>query len=356
MFRLHLLVAVLCAVGAIVLLFFMDQLYNGFIIDGVESIFGRRAAVWVMHHETGFIMGFICLTIIISFFALEKYLLGKMDRIFKNIGVLFQKNDRFLELDDEFELLEQDLNQLKRESLKHEEQMRLESKQKLDMITYLAHDIKTPLASVIGYLCLLDEAGDLPEDLRKRYISLTLEKAYRLEKLVNEFFEITRFSMGKIPLNKENVDLCYMMRQLAEEFYPMAESAGRTIELQVPEGLYVCADADKLARVFNNILKNALAYGKADSCIMIEALKENGGVTVRIRNQGREIPKEKLNKIFEQFYRLDQSRSSDTGGSGLGLAIAREIVREHGGTIEAQSEAGETVFTVWLPQKKTEDK
>lgn len=373
MFRLHLGVAIVCIVVAVLLLLFVDSLFNGVIIDMLEDSWGREVALWVMYHETGFVIAFICLIVFASFFALENFLLKKMDRIFRNIGILFQKDDRFLELDEEFALLEQDLNQLKRENQKSEQLMQLETRRKMDIITYLAHDIKTPLASVIGYLCLLNETENLPEEIRKKYLSLTLKKAYRLENLVNEFFELTRFNMGKIPLERESICLSYMMEQLADEFYPMAEAGGRTIQVDVPEHLCIYADADKIARVFNNILKNALAYGSRGSCIFIEARESVEaedtagkrkrktppcpGVEIQIRNKGRDIPKEQLEKIFEQFYRLDHSRNSDTGGSGLGLAIAREIVKEHRGKIRADSRDGSTTFTVWLPEKgkETED-
>ncbi len=356
MIRMHVIMAMVCAAGAGLLFLFMDGIWNGAVIDTVENTLGRNLAVWVMNHKTAFIMAFICLLIFISFFMLESFFLNRVDRIFRNIGVLFQKDDQFLKLDDDFALLEQDLNQLKRENQRSEQLVELETKRKLDMITYLAHDIKTPLASIIGYLCLLDETDNLPEDVRKKYTFLTLEKAYRLETLVNEFFELTRFNIGKIPLQRESVDLNTMMQQLADEFYPMAERYACPLEVEVPEDIYIYADADKIARVFNNILKNALAYGSKGSPIRIAARQKDAGVEISFENAGREIPKEKLERIFEQFYRLDESRNSGTGGSGLGLAIAREIVKEHGGTIEADSGQGRTIFTVWLPDRKTGDK
>lgn len=349
MFRLHILAAFVCVVVSALLLLLMDAAFNGVVIDAIDDRFGRSAAIWVMSHEEWFIMVFLFLVVFASFFALERYFLAKMNRIFRNIGILFQKDEQFMELDEEFALLEQDLNQQKRENLKSRQLMQLETKRKLDIITYLAHDIKTPLASVIGYLCLLDETDNLPEDVRKKYTALTLEKAYRLEKLVNEFFELTRFNIGNIALEKDSINLPRMMEQLADEFYPMAEAKNCTILTEVPEGMAVYADPDKIARVFNNVLKNALAYGSADSSIRISAREEGEGQLISISNTGREIPQEKLERIFEQFYRLDESRNSGTGGAGLGLAISREIVKEHGGTISASSKGGMTTFQVWLP-------
>ncbi len=353
MFRLHMAVAAVCVAASAFFLVCMDAAFNGAVIDAVEERFGWNAAAWVMSHEEWFVMGLLFLVVFASFFALERYCLGKMNRIFRNIGILFQKDEQFMELDKEFALLEQDLNEQKRENLRSRQLMQLETKRKLDIITYLAHDIKTPLASVIGYLCLLEETENLPEDIRRKYTELTLEKAYRLEKLVNEFFELTRFNIGNIPLEKDSINLLRMMEQLADEFYPMAEKKGCTIETDVPEGMHIYADPDKIARVFNNVLKNALAYGNPDSRIRISAVKEGDGQQICICNEGREIPPEKLERIFEQFYRLDASRSSGTGGAGLGLAIAREIVKEHGGTIDAFSEAGTTTFRVWLPVRGT---
>ena len=135
MIRMHVIMAMVCAAGAGLLFLFMDGIWNGAVIDTVENTLGRNLAVWVMNHKTAFIMAFICLLIFISFFMLESFSLNRVDRIFRNIGVLFQKDDQFLKLDDDFALLEQDLNQLKRENQRSEQLVELETKRKLDMIT-----------------------------------------------------------------------------------------------------------------------------------------------------------------------------------------------------------------------------
>ena len=213
-----------------------------------------------------------------------------------------------------------------------------------------AHDIKTPLTSVVGYLSLLDEAPDMPPAQRAKYVDITLQKAYRLEQLVDEFFDITRFNLQTIVLNRETLDLSFMLRQIADEFFPILSPQGKEARVEADDALAVYADPDKLARVFNNILKNAAAYSFPDSVIIIRAECEGDAVTVSFINRGREIPSESLTTIFEKFYRLDGARSSNTGGAGLGLAIAREIVLAHGGDITASSAGGVTVFTVRLPK------
>lgn len=225
---------------------------------------------------------------------------------------------------------------------------------KNDLVVYLAHDIKTPLTSVIAYLNLLQEAPDLPTEQRTRYIGITLEKAYRLEQLIDEFFEITRFNLQSIVLYREPLHLCYMLRQMADEFYPILSATRNTVEVEAPPELTVQADPDKLARVFNNILKNAAAYSAPGTPIRIVAKQQEDEVFVSFYNQGKIIPQDQLDSIFEKFYRLDSARGTKNGGAGLGLAIAKEIVTAHGGNIHAASSAQGTCFTVMLPANSPE--
>ncbi len=239
--------------------------------------------------------------------------------------------------------------QIKSSIQRHEQAMKTEADRKNDLITYLAHDLKTPLTSVIGYLDLLEEAPDMPQAQREKYIHITLEKALRLERLINEFFEITRYNLQQIILEKETIDLSFMLMQLTDEFYPLLTSHGNTIELQAEDNLTVYGDSVKLARVFNNILKNAISYSYPNTSIRVFAGKREKDVFICFINQGKTIPQEKLNAIFEKFYRMDEARSTNTGGAGLGLAIAKEIVTLHGGTINASSENEMTTFNVSLP-------
>lgn len=274
----------------------------------------------------------------------------------------------------------------------NEQMLKAEASRKNDLITYLAHDLKTPLTSVIGYLSLLDEVPEMPEMQKGKYVHIALDKALRLEKLINEFFEITRYNLQQIILDKEMVDLPFMLEQMTDEFYPILSAHGNTIklELQSPiasseaaifsetvntgmvitdktgsrlenqtkdlrEGTDSCfaiyADAEKLARVFNNILKNAIAYSYPDTEIQVNCKVVDDSVQIAFSNRGKTIPPQKLDAIFEKFFRLDDARATNTGGAGLGLAIAKEIVTLHGGTISAESENGITVFKVELPLK-----
>jgi two-component system sensor histidine kinase VanS len=220
---------------------------------------------------------------------------------------------------------------------------------KSELIVYLAHDLKTPLTSVIGYLNLLSEAPDMPPQQRENYTRIALDKAERLDVLIAQFFEISRFNLNEMVLEVERFDLRYLLTQMADEFYPVLNEQRKTIAVHVPDELWLAGDAGKLARVFNNLLRNAVSYSNADSAIIVAARQDAKRVTVSVTNRGKTIPAHRLNNIFEQFYRLDEARASESGGSGLGLAIAKEIVTRHGGDITVLSENGTTTFTVTLP-------
>lgn len=238
---------------------------------------------------------------------------------------------------------------IRAERQKSEQKAREEAQRKNDLITYLAHDLKTPLTSVIGYLSLLDEARELTAGQREKYIHISLEKAKRLEHLINEFFEITRYNLQQIILEKESVDLSFLLLQLSDEFYPLLKEHGNSIRQEIEKELYTYGDAAKLARVFQNLLTNAVAYSYEDTQILIEAQKQGEKIRVCIQNCGVTIPEQKINALFEKFYRLEDERSTHSGGAGLGLAIAKDIVELHGGSITAKSAAEKTAFTVELP-------
>lgn len=242
--------------------------------------------------------------------------------------------------------------EIKANMQRHEQTLKEEAARKNDLITYLAHDLKTPLTSVVGYLSLLEEAPDMPPEQKAKYVHITLDKALRLERLINEFFEITRYNLQRIVLEKETVDLAFMLVQMTDEFYPILSEHGNRIRVELPEdgdSIAVYADAEKLARVFNNILKNAVAYSYPDTEIVIRCQEAGSRLRIAFINRGKTIPRHKLDSIFEKFFRLDDARSTNSGGAGLGLAIAREIVMLHGGTIFAESEDEVTSFIVELP-------
>ncbi len=297
----------------------------------------------------------IFLAVTFCFLVLFWVSLSWFTRYFNEIDTglekLIQGENREILLSPEMAPMEQKLNVLRQALERRELEAKLAEERKNNLVMYLAHDIRTPLTSVVGYLSLLEEAPDMPVEQKAKYVHITLEKANRLEQLINEFFEITRYNIQQIVLEKEEIDLYYMLLQMIEEFYPLLAQKKNQAQLHGDENVTVFGDPIKLARVFNNILKNAVAYSYENTQIDIFLEeKQSGEVVVRFQNHGKTIPKEKLTSIFEKFYRMDEARNSDTGGAGLGLAIAKEIVTLHGGKISAESEQEQVVFVVELPK------
>lgn len=244
---------------------------------------------------------------------------------------------------------ESDLNRLKLERNQSERAAREAEQRKNDLVMYLAHDLKTPLTSVIGYLELLRDEQQISPELRERYLAISLNKAERLEDLINEFFEITRFNLSHLTLEPRPINLTRLLEQLVYEFRPMLAEKGLQCELRIPPDTMLTCDPNKIQRVFDNLLRNAVNYSFENSTITVAAQLEGSGVTLRFINAGPTIPAEKLDRVFEQFYRLDAARTTGSGGAGLGLAIAKEIVELHGGAIMAHSQNETICFTVTLP-------
>lgn len=186
--------------------------------------------------------------------------------------------------------------------------------------------------------------------------SCRIRKATKLEKLINEFFEITRFRQSDFALSKVKIDLHYMLIQLVDEFTPSLQAAQLEIEINMPKDVYIFGDANYLARAFQNIIKNAIAYSDTNSVIVISAVYQTDKVVISVINTGDTILPEQQEHIFEKFYRADEARQGNTGGAGLGLAIAKNIVALHGGNITVESENRKTVFIISLPDITTKQK
>lgn len=329
-------------------IFDFQWLYNIFphlyvLLDNIyELVFERVYFIFIIFGTT--------LIIVLSLlYKLLNKIFSYVFAISESADKLFDKNVEYINLPSEMVEVEKKLNHFKTEAIKNERLARENEQKKDELIVYLAHDIKTPLTSMIGYLSLLSEIKDMPQEQRNRYIDIALDKSYRLEDLINELFDVARFNSEKNVLEKEELNLNLMLEQIADDFYPTLKEMNKKINFTSDEKTILYADPDKLSRVFNNLIKNAVNYSKENTDIYISILNKENQVTVKITNKGKQIPKEKLDKIFEKFYRLDSSRTSKTGGSGLGLAIAKEIVELHGGKIYAESDMKETTFCVTLP-------
>ena len=285
---------------------------------------------------------FVCmLVILLGWVAISYSFIARPMRLVDTLAAaaeqLAQPGEEPIELPEPMEDLEGQLNAVRERALRDARAAREAEQRKNDLVVYLAHDLKTPLTSVIGYLTLLRDEPQLSPELRSRYTGIALEKAERLEDLINEFFDITRFSLTHLELEKQPTDLTRMLEQVASEFAPQFAEKDLRCELELPPRLAYDCDPDKLARVFDNLLRNAFHYSFPGSTVRITGQQEADTVVLTFTNEGRTIPAEKLERIFDQFFRLDSSRATRTGGAGLGLAIAKEIIALHGGTIRAAS-------------------
>ena len=278
----------------------------------------------------------------------------------KNSRIISEYLYRFL-IEDEampLEIPEEDsevfarISEIKLEMNSKETALQKEMSRKNDMVTYLAHDLKTPLTSVIGYLSILEDEPGLPPEQRKKYIDVALRKAVRLEELEEQLFEICRFNLTEIEIEAGDVNLSKMLEQITYEFAPMLREKNLTICTKISSDVHYSCDVDKIERVIDNLIRNAINYSYPESEINVSLDVDDKFVNIIIENRGRTIPSDKLERIFEQFYRVDSSRNSSSGGSGLGLAIAKQLVEAHGGVVAAESENEMIRFVVKLPREK----
>ena len=342
--------------GIIIVCYIIGYLYFNQSTEAFNAFFGfvagnfnKDIARFITANSFVLIPAAFLIIFIINCFLFSVTTLINFNKTYRSLGAFLSDSENIASFSKSYSEVELKLKDIQLEIIESKHlASQLESK-KNDLVMYLAHDLKTPLTSVIGYLTLLEECPELSQSQRAKFTGIALDKAYRLEQLITEFFEITRFNMSTVQLQKNRIDLNMMMEQIADEFYPMLSEKGLRIDIDMPEKILMYADSDKLARVIDNLLKNAVNYSYENSSIIVGSRIRNGRVIIKFRNQCDEIPKEKLDIIFDKFFRMDSSRSSQTGGSGLGLAIAKQIVELHGGTIKASSNTDYTDFTVILP-------
>lgn len=303
------------------------------------------------HLEIFLGLAFIVGAGVISFYYLAKPL-GYLDEVVAAAKQITGHLETPVALSKPIRDVQDELNLVRERAVQSAAAAREAEQRKNDLIVYLAHDLKTPLTSVIGYLTLLKDEEEISPSLREKYTGVALTKAERLEELINEFFDITRFNLTELSLELETVSLTRLLEQTAFEFEPAMQEKGLTWKLSLEPDVSLLCDGEKLSRVFDNLFRNAVNYSYPDTEIALSLKKESGRVLVEVKNRGRTIPPEKLSRLFEQFFRLDASRGTATGGAGLGLAIAKQIVEKHGGSIRAESAEESVCFTVELPREE----
>lgn len=360
-----LVTALTVLVGGFLLDYVIDGIYN----DSFAKTFVRVMIALHVNENTAInlywkligdnktffmIVGFLILFALFFYVALTQ-MTKYLDQVGEGIENIISDSTEPIHLITELKPIEIRLNEIKATLKRQEREAAEGEKKKNDLVVFLAHDLKTPLTSIVAYLSMLDSRPGMPEEERIKYTQVSLEKSVRLGELINEFFDITRYNLQDIELENADINLSLMLEQLADELYGVLQEKHLVCEVAVEENLEMNGDPDKLARVFDNILRNAIAYCYENTKIEISAYEKNGDIEIIFQNAGDKIPGAMLQTIFEKFYRVDGSRSSGTGGAGLGLAIAKEIVELHGGLIHAKSDDMRTQFIVTLPSKNKEE-
>lgn len=258
-----------------------------------------------------------------------------------------------LELEGEGELTDiaENLNRMEEDIQELIDKERTSEQSKTDLITNVAHDLRTPLTSILGYLELLRKNQKLSPEMQQKYLDIAYNKSVRLQKLIEELFGFTKLSYGKINMNVAKVDIVELLAQLLEESYPNFQKNGLSYDfVSNRKSQIIEADGDLLARLFDNLIGNAIKYGKEGKRVRVNLRADREIVTIKIVNYGYVIPANELPLIFDRFYRTDHSRTnaSGPGGTGLGLAIVKNITDMHHGTVSVSSDLSGTVFTVRL--------
>ena len=367
--RLKLQMLVVVVIGTVVAgavgIFLLEVVVDGVLQDpfaklflwGAERVFGRTEAEALALYQTHIrankqeilTLGMMGLMLIAFYLAMGRFTRW-LDQVGKATRQVVGKSGETVSLPRELAPVEEDLRAIQLQLRAREAEAREAEGRKQDLIAFLAHDLKTPLTSVVGYLTLLRDEPDLNMEQRCKYTGIALEKARRLQELLGEFFDITRMDLGAGLADGEPIQLTVLLEQLADEFYPLFAEKDLRCRTEIERQLVVLGEADKLARVFDNVLKNAVSYSTPGGEVAVIASRSGERIRVTVTNQGMEIPERELSRIFQKFYRLDEARSTRTGGAGLGLAIAKEIVERHGGSIRAESDGSSVSFVIELPQ------
>lgn len=328
------------------------QLYYHEQVRAEDDVVLLRRLIYRIGDVNFFLLLFIPLAVIF-FFLLTKPYAAYFDQISKGIHRLADgdfTSQVHINASDEFHIIADDINRAGAQLQKAVERGDFAESSKDQLVLNLAHDIRTPLTSVIGYLDYILNHEDLSVEQTTHYMSIAYTKSRRLEKLIEELFEITRMNYGKMSVDKKTIDLNELLHQLSEEMYPLFEKNRLVSRMSLPPELVIPADGDLLARVFENLLTNAIRYGKDGQFVDINAKLEAGMAVVQVVNYGHLIPPEELPMLFEMFYTGDRARTYKDNSTGLGLFIARNIVEQHGGRIIADSTVTRTIFEVQLPQ------
>lgn len=308
--------------------------------------------------DFGNIMAFIAATgmFILIIFRLTRDKIAYIEYLSTCLGEISKGNlDYKIEVvgEDELAQVAKSITHMEQE-LKYqiESQVKVE-KSKNELVTNVAHDLRTPLTSIIGYIGLVKSKGYHSEKEADKYLDIAYNKAEKLKVIIEDLFELTKLHQHGIKLNKSTISLSNLLHQLTEELMPLANDKHIEIETYIDSNhTNVCVDIAKMTRVFENLIENAIKYCPKEETVYVELKSMKNYIYVAVSNPAENISQEEIDKFFERFYRADKSRNSSAGGSGLGLAIAKNIIELHGGTVKAELNQDLICFKVTLPREQ----
>lgn len=336
-FNIILKIIIVYIISIIFFQLFIDGIFERALANNVFD-FNPELYYWCVGNKSTIIIVYLFIVLAIIIFKSISKFFDNIYEVYNSLDDIMNKEKSRIELSDETIKFSEKINNIKYKYLLNEKNAKEAEQKKNDLIVYMAHDLKTPLTSIIGYLTLLKDEKSLSNDLQDKYINIALDKAFRLEELTNQFFDITRYNLHEMHVTKEKIDLSFLMEQLSDECYPMLQEKKLKCIINKPNHIYFMGDGDKLARAFGNLFKNAINYSYENTNIEIDIKENEEKIDILFKNKGNKIPEYKLEKIFEKFYRLDEARTSSTGGAGLGLAITKEIIELHNGKIYARND------------------
>lgn len=346
-----------------------------FLCDVALMIILQHTNVFHLPYEWLYIIAFLIslLIFLVTFFDLMNITLKYIDVLSGTIQRVTAGDyevEAPIKYDDELGLLAANINALAKtlsdkekesEILKENERLAYDAernaeKQKNDLITNVAHDLRTPLTTIVGYLELIKNNQQLTKEEIQKYSSVAYEKSKRLQNMMDDLFEFTSLDQANVKIHMATINITELILQIVDEFYPTFQEYHIIPEVKTSQNnLFIKGDGQLIARVFDNLLSNAVKYGKDGKKIKIEVINDEENVTIKIMNYGNPIDSADLPYIFDKFYRSDASRSSSTGGTGLGLAIAKNIIQIHNGEILATSHQDKTTFIVILHRLHTNE-
>lgn len=337
----------IAVVVSIIVYFILALFFESTLSELVERL-NYDLYSWIVYNRDIVVYFYIFIVLAVMIYRFISKYVDSINEVYKSLNLILKEDNETIKLPSEVNEFSDKLNEIKNDYILSKRKAKESEEKKNDLIMYMAHDLKTPLTSIIGYLTLLTDEKDISKESQEKYIKIALDKSLRVEELTNQFFDITRYDLHSMPINKQEINISYLLEQLVDECYPMLEKNNLKCELDVPSKAMYIGDGDKLARAFDNLLKNAINYSYKGTTIEIKLKQIDDKIKISFKNEGDKIPQYKLDKIFEKFYRGDDSRTSSTGGAGLGLAITKEIIELHNGKISVKNDDEYIEFDIVL--------